>query len=54
LLTKKKAQEIDIWILLTLFYAAKANSAILFLIACLKASSRDITDYTTIIYSVWL
>jgi hypothetical protein len=42
----KQAQEIDIWISTTLFYVAKANSDIPFLIACLKASSReyDITD----------
>jgi hypothetical protein len=33
---------------------AKAKSVISSLIACLKASSRDITDYSTIIYSVWL
>ena len=37
----KQAQEIDIWISTTLFYVAKANSDILFLIACLKESSRD-------------
>jgi hypothetical protein len=37
----KQAQEIDIWISTTLFYVAKANSDIPFLIACLKASSRD-------------